>query len=45
MKCLRTEEYVQQLSCVKDTVVLHDELKVKSVFYVAVACEIGNGFQ
>ncbi|XP_042615136.1 separin-like [Cyprinus carpio] len=27
MKCLRTEEYVQQLSCVKDTVVLHDELK------------------
>ncbi|KAG1942617.1 separin [Pimephales promelas] len=27
MKCLRTEEYVQQLSCVKETVVLHDKLK------------------
>ncbi|XP_067229495.1 separin isoform X1 [Chanodichthys erythropterus] len=27
MKCLRTEDYVQQLSCVKDTVVLHNELK------------------
>ncbi|XP_051562768.1 separin-like isoform X2 [Myxocyprinus asiaticus] len=27
MKCLRTEDYVQHLSCVKDTVVLHDELK------------------
>ncbi|XP_043098773.1 separin isoform X2 [Puntigrus tetrazona] len=27
MKCLRTEEYVQQLSCVKDTVVVFDELK------------------
>ncbi|XP_051996262.1 separin [Xyrauchen texanus] len=27
MKCLRTEEYVQQLSCVKDTVVLHNALK------------------
>ncbi len=35
MKCLRTEEYVQQLSCVKDTLVLHDELKVKIVFYVS----------
>ncbi|XP_059426784.1 separin [Carassius carassius] len=27
MKCLKTEEYVQQLSCLKDIVVLHDELK------------------
>ncbi|KAI2663698.1 Separin [Labeo rohita] len=27
MKCLKTEEYVQQLSCIKDTVVLYDELK------------------
>ncbi|XP_077054466.1 separin isoform X1 [Siphateles boraxobius] len=27
MKCLKTEEYVQQLSCVKDTVVLHGKLK------------------
>uniref|UniRef100_A0A672NDD1 Separin-like n=1 Tax=Sinocyclocheilus grahami TaxID=75366 RepID=A0A672NDD1_SINGR len=36
MKCLRTEEYVQQLSCVKDTEVLHDELKVNIDFYVHV---------
>ncbi|XP_067316142.1 separin isoform X2 [Pseudorasbora parva] len=27
MKCLRTEEYFQQLSCVKDTVVLYNVLK------------------
>ncbi|XP_072539170.1 separin [Salminus brasiliensis] len=27
MKCLKTDEYVQQLSSIKDTVLLHDELK------------------
>ncbi|KAF5897593.1 separin, partial [Clarias magur] len=27
MKCLKTEEYVQRISCVKDTVVFYNELK------------------
>ncbi|KAF7712001.1 hypothetical protein HF521_001012 [Silurus meridionalis] len=27
MKCLKTEEYVQRISCVQDAVVLHDELE------------------
>ncbi|MCI4374988.1 hypothetical protein PGIGA_G00103820 [Pangasianodon gigas] len=27
MKCLKTDDYVQRISCVKDTVILHDELK------------------
>ncbi|XP_021329799.2 separin isoform X2 [Danio rerio] len=27
LKSLKTEDYVQQLSCVKDTIVLHNELK------------------
>ncbi|KAK3575127.1 hypothetical protein QTP86_020811 [Hemibagrus guttatus] len=27
MKCLKTDDYVQRILCVKDTVILHDELK------------------
>ncbi|XP_053492769.1 separin isoform X2 [Ictalurus furcatus] len=27
MKCLKTDDYVLRISCVKDTVILHDELK------------------
>ncbi|XP_047669952.1 separin-like [Tachysurus fulvidraco] len=27
MKCLKTDDYVQRISCAKDTVILHDELK------------------
>ncbi|MCJ8729137.1 hypothetical protein PDJAM_G00102520 [Pangasius djambal] len=27
MKCLKTDDYVQRISCVKDAVILHDELK------------------
>lgn len=34
MKCLKTEEYVQQLSSVKNIIALHENLKVFNFYFI-----------